>query len=197
MKRKLRMGMVGGGRGAFIGAVHRSAALMDGNIELAAGAFSTNPKRSADSGRDLFVDPARVYPDYESMAEAEAKLPPEERIDFVSIVTPNHTHYDIARLFLQKGFHVVCDKPMTVTLKEAKALRTLVRKSGKVFALTHNYTGYPLVKQARAMVAKGQLGRILKIVVEYPQGWLLETIETTGQKQASWRTDPKQAGASC
>jgi predicted dehydrogenase len=197
MKRKLRMGMVGGGQGAFIGSVHRAAALMDGKIELVAGAFSSDPKRSKASGEDLFLDPERVYPDYQTMARKEAALPPEQRIDFVAIVTPNNSHFEIASTFLKAGFNVVCDKPMTFDLKQAKELRKIVQKTGKVFALTHNYTGYPMVKQARAMVAKGQLGKILKIVVEYPQGWLLETIEQTGQKQASWRTDPKQAGASC
>lgn len=191
------MGMVGGGQGAFIGGVHRAAALMDGKIELVAGAFSSNPRRSKASGKELFIDPARVYPDYETMARKEAALPAGDRIDFVSIVTPNSSHFEIASAFLKAGINVVCDKPMTFDLKQARALRKLVQKSGKVFALTHNYTGYPMVKQARAMVAKGQLGKILKVVVEYPQGWLLDSIEKTGQKQASWRTDPKQAGASC
>ncbi len=197
MNRKLRMGMVGGGQGAFIGAVHRAAAQMDGKIELVAGAFSSDPKRSAASGKELFIDPKRVYPDFRTMAKAEAALSPEERIDFVSIVTPNNSHFEIASTFLKAGFNVVCDKPMTFDVKEARELRKLVRKTGKVFALTHNYTGYPMVKQARSMVAKNQLGRILKVVVEYPQGWLLDSIEKTGQKQASWRTDPAQAGASC
>lgn len=197
MNRKLRMGMVGGGQGAFIGAVHRAAAQIDGKIELVAGAFSSDPKRSAASGKELFIDPKRVYPDFRTMAKAEAALSPEERIDFVSIVTPNNSHFEIASTFLKAGFNVVCDKPMTFDVKEARELRKLVRKTGKVFALTHNYTGYPMVKQARSMVAKNQLGRILKVVVEYPQGWLLDSIEKTGQKQASWRTDPAQAGASC
>ncbi len=197
MDRKLRMGMVGGGQGAFIGAVHRAAALMDGKIELVAGALSSDPKRSKNSGKELFLDPKRVYTDYRTMARSEAALPADERIDFVSIVTPNHSHFEIASTFLKAGINVVCDKPMTFDLKQARELSKLVKKTGKVFALTHNYTGYPMVKQARAMVAKKQLGKILKVVVEYPQGWLLDTIEKTGQKQASWRTDPKQAGASC
>lgn len=197
MNRKLRMGMVGGGQGAFIGAVHRAAASMDGKIELVAGAFSSNPKRSKASGRELFLDPKRVYPDFRTMARSEAALPAEERIDFVSIVTPNSSHFEIAKAFLEAGINVVSDKPMTFNLKQARDLHKLVKKTGKVFALTHNYTGYPMVKQARAMVAKKELGKILKVVVEYPQGWLLDTIEKSGQKQASWRTDPKQAGASC
>ena len=196
MKRKLRMGMVGGGQGAFIGAVHRTAAAMDGKIELVAGAFSSDAERSKTSGAELFLDPARVYPDFQTMAEKEAELSPDQRIDFVSIVTPNHTHFKIACTFLNAGFNVICDKPMTLSLDEARELRELVKKTGKVFALTHNYTGYPMVKQARAMVADGQLGELLKVVVEYPQGWLLETIEKSGQKQASWRTDPSRAGIS-
>lgn len=191
------MGMVGGGQGAFIGAVHRAAALMDGKIELVAGAFSSEANRSKASGKELFLDPQRVYPDFKTMAREEAALPADQRIDFVAIVTPNNSHYEIASTFLKAGFSVVCDKPMTFDLKEAKELRKLVQQTGKVFALTHNYTGYPMVKQARAMVAKGQLGKILKVVAEYPQGWLLDSLEKTGQKQASWRTDPKQAGASC
>lgn len=197
LKRKLRMGMVGGGQGAFIGAVHRAAALMDGQIELVAGAFSSDPERSRASGQDLFLPDHRVYASYAEMARAEAALPEDQRIDFVAIVTPNKTHYPIAKTFLEAGFHVVCDKPATFDLKEAKALRKVIAKTGKVFALTHNYTGYPMVKEARAQVRKGKLGRILKVVVEYPQGWLLENIEMTGQKQAAWRTDPTQAGASC
>lgn len=196
MNRKLRMGMVGGGQGAFIGGVHRAAAMMDGKIELVAGCFSSNARRSKASGKKLFVDPKRVYSDYNTMAREEAALPPDQRIDFVSIVTPNSSHFDIASTFLKAGINVVCDKPMTLTLKQARELRKTVKKSGKVFALTHNYTGYPMVKQARAMVAKKQIGRILKVVVEYPQGWLLDAIEKNGQKQASWRIDPKQAGAS-
>src|SRR5690625_3966577 len=141
MKRKLRMGMVGGGQGAFIGAVHRAAAALDGKIELVAGAFSSDPKRSQESGAELFLDPERVYPDFQSMAEREAELPAEQRIDFVSIVTPNHTHFEIASTFLKAGFNIICDKPMTMTLAEARELQNLVKKSGKVFAMTHNYTG--------------------------------------------------------
>lgn len=196
-KRKLRYGMVGGGQNAFIGAVHRMAANLDGQIELVAGAFSSDAKNSQTTGEQLFLNPQRVYASYAEMAQAEAALPAEERIDFVAIVTPNFLHAPVATAFLKAGFHVVCDKPMTLTVKEAKALRDTVRKSGKVFALTHNYTGYPMVKEARELVRSGKLGKILKVVAEYPQGWLLDKIEATGQKQAAWRADPKQAGASC
>lgn len=197
-KRKLRYGMVGGGQNAFIGAVHRMAANLDGQIELVAGAFSSDAANSRTTGRQLFLDPSRVYAGYEEMARAEAALPENERIDFVSIVTPNFLHAPMATAFLKAGFHVVCDKPMTISLKEARALRDLVRKTGKIFALTHNYTGYPMVKEARSLVRGGRLGRILKIVVEYPQGWLLDRLETAGQKQAVWRADPKRGGpASC
>ncbi|HEY4415391.1 MAG TPA: Gfo/Idh/MocA family oxidoreductase [Verrucomicrobiae bacterium] len=196
-KRKLRYGMVGGGQNAFIGAVHRMAANLDGQIELVAGAFSSDAKNSTATGEQLFLNPKRVYGSYAEMAQAEAALPANERIDFVSIVTPNFLHAPVATTFLKAGFHVVCDKPMTLTLKEAKTLRDTVRKSGKVFALTHNYTGYPMVKEARELVRTGQLGKILKVVAEYPQGWLLDKIEATGQKQAAWRADPKKAGSSC
>jgi len=196
-KRKLRYGMVGGGQNAFIGAVHRMAANLDGQLELVAGAFSSDPKNSQTTGEQLFLNPQRVYPSYEAMAKGEAALPPAERIDFVAIVTPNFLHAPVATTFLKAGFHVVCDKPMTLTLKEAKALAQTVRKTGKVFALTHNYTGYPMVKEARELVRTGKLGKILKIVAEYPQGWLLDRIEAEGQKQAAWRSDPKKAGASC
>jgi predicted dehydrogenase len=196
MTQKLKMGMVGGGRDAFIGAVHRMAARLDGRIELVAGAFSSDPAKSKASGEDLGLDPSRVYPDYETMAAAESKLPAGERIDFVSIVTPNHVHFPPAKAFLEAGFHVVCDKPMTFDLAEAKALRELVRSTGKVFALTHNYTGYPMVKEARELVRNGDLGKILKVVAEYPQGWLIQPIDADGQKQAAWRTDPSRTGAS-
>jgi predicted dehydrogenase len=189
--------MVGGGQNAFIGAVHRMAANLDGQIELVAGAFSSDAANSRTTGKQLFLDPKRVYATYAEMAEREAALPADERIDFVSIVTPNFLHAPVATVFLKRGFHVVCDKPMTLTLAEAKVLRETVRRTGKVFALTHNYTGYPMVKEARELVRSGKLGRILKIVAEYPQGWLLDKLETTGQKQAAWRADPKKAGSSC
>ena len=190
------MGMVGGGRDAFIGAVHRMAAWLDGKIDLVAGAFSSNPEKSRLSGSDLSIDPKRAYASYQEMVEEEAKLPAGERIDFVSIVTPNHVHFPVAKAFLEGGFNIVCDKPMTFNLEEALVLRDLVKKTAKVFALTHNYTGYPMVKEAREMVRRGDLGKILKVVAEYPQGWLLNPIDAEGQKQASWRTNPEQAGAS-
>ena len=196
MTQKLKMGMVGGGRDAFIGGVHRMAARLDGRIELVAGAFSSDAAKSRASGEDLGLDASRVYPDYETMAAAEAKLPESERIDFVSIVTPNHVHFPPAKTFLEAGFHVVCDKPMTYDLAEAKALRDLVKSTGKVFALTHNYTGYPMVKEARELIRNGDLGKILKVVAEYPQGWLIQPIDAEGQKQAAWRTDPSKTGAS-
>lgn len=195
MNRKLRFGMIGGGRGAFIGAVHRIAALMDGKAELAAGAFSSDPARSRASGRDLLVDPARVYGSYEEMARAEARLPAGRRLDFVIIVTPNHQHFPVAKRFLEAGFNVICDKPVTFSLAEALRLRAIVRRTRKVFVLTHNYTGNVMVKQARDLVRAGRLGAIRKVVVEYPQGWLSTRLEATGQKQAVWRTDPRRSGA--
>lgn len=195
LNRKLRYGMVGGGPGAFIGAVHRTAAALDGMMELVAGAFSSNPEKSRQMGAELLLDPRRVYGSYQEMVEREAALPPDERIDFVAIVTPNHMHFPVAKAFIEAGFHVVCDKPMTTTLEDAEALCRLVARHSVVFALTHNYTGYPMVKQARAMVQAGEIGTVRKIVVEYPQGWLARPIEREGQKQAAWRTDPKQAGA--
>ncbi len=196
MSRRLKMGMVGGGPGAFIGAVHRIAANLDGKIELVAGAFSSSAEKSKQQGEELGLNPSRIYPDYQSMAAAEAKLPKGEGIDFVSIVTPNNSHFPAAKTFLEAGFNVVCDKPMTFNLEEAKQLREIVKHTKKVFALTHNYTGYPMVKEAREMVRRGDLGKILKIVAEYPQGWLISAIDAEGQKQASWRTDPTKAGAS-
>jgi predicted dehydrogenase len=195
MNRKLRFGMIGGGRGAFIGAVHRIAAQMDGQAQLVAGAFSSDAERSKLSGADLFVDPARVYGSYQEMAQAEAARPVGDRLDFVVIVTPNHQHFPPAKLFLESGFNVVCDKPVTFNLAEAKALKKVVAKSGKIFALTHNYTGNVMVKQARELVRSGFLGEIRKVVAEYPQGWLSTLLEKTGQKQAGWRTDPKRSGA--
>ncbi|WP_407351679.1 Gfo/Idh/MocA family protein [Luteimonas sp. R10] len=193
--RKLRFGMVGGGRGAFIGAVHRIAAQMDGQAELVAGAFSSDPRRSRDSAADLFVAAERAYGSYRDMAVAEAARPSAERLDFVVIVTPNDQHFPAATLFLDHGFNVVCDKPVTLTLAEARALRGTVARSGKVFALTHNYTGNAMVKQARALVRNGALGTLRKVVVEYSQGWLARDIESGGHKQAAWRTDPARSGA--
>ena len=179
-----------------MGGVHRMAARLDGEIELVAGAFSSDPEKAKRSGEDLSLESERVYRDYQTMVETEARLPVGKRIDFVSIVTPNHLHFPIAKLFLEAGFNVVCDKPMTFDLGEALALRDLVKKSGKIFALTHNYTGYPMAKEARELVQRGALGTILKVVAQYPQGWLLRPIDAEGQKQAVWRTNPEQAGAS-
>ena len=191
------MGMVGGGRGAFIGAVHRMAANLDGKIELVAGAFSSDPEKSKLSGEDFFLDPSRVYGSYQEMAEKEAALPEDQRIDFVSIVVQNHLHFEVAKTFIEAGFHVVCDKPMTFNLQQAYELRDIVNQSGKIFALTHNYTGYPMVKEARRMVRAGELGRILKIVAEYPQGYAVGDVEGDGQgKINNWRSDPKIAGVS-
>jgi len=194
--RKIRYGMVGGGPGAFIGAVHRKAAALDGEIELVAGAFSSDPEKSRQQGEELLLNSSRVYSSYQEMAEQESLLPDGERIDFVSIVTPNHVHFHVAKVFIEAGFHVVCDKPMTNTLEDAESLCKLVSKYGTVFALTHNYTGYPMVKQARELVRNGELGEIRKVVVEYPQGWLATLLEAEGAKQAVWRTDPNQAGVS-
>lgn len=194
MNRKLRYGMIGGGRGSFIGSVHRLAAAMDGQAELVAGALSSDPARAKASGADLFLAPDRVYLGYEEMIRTEARRPARSRLDFIVITTPNHQHFGPAKLALEAGFNVVCDKPVTLTLAEARALRALVAKTGKVFAVTHNYTGNAMVKQAREMVREGALGRIRKVVVEYPQGWLSEAIEKSGQKQAAWRTDPKRSG---
>lgn len=195
MNRKLRFGMIGGGRGAFIGGVHRIAAQMDGQAELVAGAFSSDAERSKLSGADLFLDPSRVYASYQEMAKAESARPADQRLDFIVIVTPNHQHFPPAKLFLESGFNVVCDKPVTFNLAEAKTLQKVVKKTGKVFALTHNYTGNVMVKQARELVQSGFLGEIRKVVAEYPQGWLSTLLEKTGQKQAGWRTDPKRSGA--
>ena len=194
MPRKIRMGMVGGGRGAFIGAVHRIAAAIDQQIELVCGAFSSDPEKSRLSGEDFFIDPSRVYGSYQEMIEQESQLPEDVRMDFVSIVTPNHVHYGPAKLALEKGFHVVCDKPLSFDLEEAKDLVDTVNQTGLLFALTHNYTGYPMVKQAKAMIKNGELGNIRKVVVEYPQGWLSTLLEASDQKQAAWRTDPSRSG---
>jgi predicted dehydrogenase len=191
------MGMVGGGRGAFIGAVHRMAAALDGQIELVAGCFSAEQKKSQASGADLWLDPARTYGRYEEMARAEAALPPGQRLDFVSIVTRNDTHFAIARTFLAAGFNVICEKPLAYNLAQAQHLRALVRRSGKVFALTHNYTGYPMVKEARALVRTGRLGKILKIVTEYSQGYAVAALQDQVKGRISnWRMDPRIAGAS-
>lgn len=192
---KVRMGMVGGGQGAFIGAVHRIAAAIDQQVELVCGAFSSDAERSKASGRDLFLSEDRSYGSFAEMMAAEAALPAGERMQFVAIVTPNHVHFPAAKAALEAGFHVLSDKPATFDLAEAKELKKVIEASGKLYGLTHNYTGYPMVKQARAMVQAGEFGKIRKVVVEYPQGWLAQPIESDGQKQAAWRTDPKRSGA--
>jgi predicted dehydrogenase len=189
-QRKLRVGIVGGGQGSFIGAVHRIASELDGQAEVVAGAMSANPERAATSAKAWFL--SRSYASFEEMAEREASLP--DSIDFVMVTTPNHLHYPVARAFLEHGIHVVCDKPVTFTLAEAEALVQLVEQKQLIFALTHNYTGYPLVRQARQMVRQGELGTIRKVLVEYVQGWLAEPQERLGNKQAEWRTDPTRSG---
>lgn len=189
------MGMIGGGLDAFIGAVHRKAAAMDGEIEFVCGAFSSNPQKSKEAGQALYLDPARVYDSYSAMIAAEKKLPAGERMDFVSIVTPNHLHFAPAKEALENGFHVMIDKPITLSLKEAKKLQQVLDKSGLVLAVSHAYAGYPMVKEARHLVKTGRIGKVRKIYVEYPQGWLATPIEKSGQKQAGWRTDPKKSGA--
>ena len=195
MDRKLRMGMVGGGPGAFIGDVHRKASRMDGGIDLVAGAFDIDPKKSRQMGRELCIDKKRTYNDYPTMIEKELALPADERIDFVSVCTPNHTHFPIAKAFLEAGFNVMCEKPMTLTVKEAEELQEVVKKSRKVFGLMHNYTAYPMVKLAKDMVKQGDIGKIRKVIVQYPQGWLARALEKEGSQQAGWRTDPKKSGA--
>lgn len=195
-KRKLRMGMVGGGLDAFIGAVHRMAANLDGQIELVCGAFSSDEQVGKESGEALFLPPERVYVTYQEMIEKESQLPEGERMDFLTIVTPNFVHFDPARMALENGFNVVIEKPMTFNLEEAKILQDLVEKTGLTLALTHTYSGYPMVKEARSMIKAGKLGEIRKVIVEYPQGWLSRLTEREGNVQASWRTDPKKSGKS-
>ncbi len=195
MKRKLRMGMIGGGLDAFIGAVHRKAAALDGEIELVCGAFSSNPEKSKAAGQALYLDPRRVYDSFGAMITAEQQLPEGERMDFVSIVTPNHLHFGPAKEALENGFHVMIDKPITLSLAEARKLNQVLDKSGLVLAVSHAYVGYPMVKEARHLVKSGKIGKVRKIYVEYPQGWLSTPIEKSGQKQAGWRTDPKKSGA--
>ena len=191
-RRKLRLGMVGGGQGAFIGAVHRIAARLDGRYELVAGALASTPEKSKASGVELGLDPARCYGDFAEMAKREARR--KDGIDAVAIVTPNHVHFPAAKAFLERGIHVICDKPMTTTLKDARKLAELVGKSGCAFVLTHNYTGYPMIRQARQMVAEGRLGTIRLVHAEYVQDWLTGKLEDTGHKQADWRTDPARSG---
>jgi predicted dehydrogenase len=196
MNRKLRMGMVGGGKDAFIGAIHRHAAFMDGLIELSCGALSINPEIAKDSGKALFLAEDRTYLTYDEMISKESKLPADKKIDFVTIVTPNFAHFAPAIMALDNGFHVVIEKPITFTLDEAKQLKKKVDETGLILCLTHTYSGYPLVKHARQMVQGGALGKVRKIWVEYPQGWLSKLSEREGNAQAAWRTDPKKSGKS-
>ncbi|GIW78557.1 MAG: oxidoreductase [Gemmatales bacterium] len=195
LNRKLRMGLVGGGQGAFIGRVHVTAAILDNRAELVAGALSSDPQKAKASAPDYDIKPERAYGSYREMVEAESKLPEDQRIDFVSIATPNHTHFEIAKAFAEAGFNIMCDKPLTFDLAQAEELAKIVEKTGVVFAVTHNYTGYPLVRQARDMVRNGELGEINAIRAFYIQGWLRQRIELQNQKQASWRTDPTKSGA--
>lgn len=195
MKRKLRMGMIGGSTDAFIGAVHRKAAALDGEIELVCGAFSSSAEKSKATGEALYLAPHRVYKSFEEMIKKEKDLPGDQRMDFVSIVTPNHVHFAPAKMAMENGFHVIIDKPLAFNLKEAKGLKAVVEKTGLILALTHTYTGYPMVKEARSLVTTGEIGKVRKIYVEYPQGWLSTFLESTGQKQAAWRTDPSRSGA--
>lgn len=190
------MGMVGGGHGSFIGDVHRMASRLDSQIELVCGALSSCSERSVLSGRELNLAESRCYTSFNQMFTSERQLPESERMDFVAIVTPNHLHYPVAKAALENGFHVLSDKPATLTLNEALQLKSTLNNSDKLYALTHTYTGYPMVKQARALVASGQLGKVTKIIAEYQQGWLASG-EDDSSKQASWRIDPKQAGVSC
>jgi predicted dehydrogenase len=194
LQRKLRMGLVGGGQGSFIGRVHSIAACLDNRATVVAGALSSNPERSKASAPDYDIAPERAYASYQEMFAKEAQLPVGERIDFVSVTTPNHTHYEIAKAAVEAGFHVVCDKPMTFDLKQAEELATAVDKSNAVFALSHNYTGYPLVRQAREMILSGELGEIQAVRSFYIQGWLRTRLEDDNQKQAAWRTDPSKSG---
>lgn len=193
---KIRMGMVGGGEGAFIGVVHRMAAAIDGDIELVCGAFSADPERSLRSGLNLQLPAQRIYADYQQMMLMEAGLLPEQRMQFVVIVTPNHLHFPVAKSALEAGFHVLSDKPATLTYAEALALSAIVESNGLIYGLTHTYTGYPMIKEARARVGAGELGKIRKVMVEYPQGWLATAEDELGNKQAAWRLDPQKAGSS-
>jgi predicted dehydrogenase len=195
LNRKLRMGLVGGGQGAFIGRVHSIAACLDNRATLVAGALSSDPVRSRESAGDYDIATARAYGSYQDMIAAELKLPADQRIDFVSVATPNHTHFEIARAFAEAGFNVMCDKPLTLDLAQAEQLAEVVKKTGVVFGVTHNYTGYPLVRQMREMIQSGELGEINATRAFYIQGWLRTRLESGGQKQASWRTDPKRSGA--
>lgn len=194
---RVRMGLVGGGPGAFIGAIHRMAARLDGEIELVCGAFSRDPDKSRQTGEALYLPVDRCYENYSDMLQSEARLPADERMEFVAIVTPNRTHYEIASSALELGFHVISDKPATFDLAEARALQKQVEQTGLLYGLTHTYTGYPMVMEARERVARGDLGVVTKVIAEYTQGWLAAVMEAEESKQAAWRLDPQQAGASC
>ena len=195
LNRKLRMALVGGGRGSFIGRVHATAAVLDNRAELVAGALSSDPVRAKESAEDYAIAPDRAYGSYQELIEKELALPEDQRIDFISIATPNFMHFEIAKAAVEAGFNVICDKPLTLDLPQAEELLAAVEKSDVVFAVTHNYTGYPLVRQARQMVTSGELGEIMAVRVNYIQGWLVEKLEDSDQKQAAWRTDPKRSGA--
>jgi len=191
------MGMVGGGPGSFIGRVHFMAAILDGQVDLVCGAFSSKPEKSKVTGAEYYLPPERIYDTYQDMITEEAKLPEGKRMDFLCIVTPNHLHFEPAKLAMENGFHVVCDKPLTLNVKEAEELVKVKEKTGMLFALTHTYSGYPMVKEARKLVQEGELGKVRKVVVEYPQGWLSEPLEQTDHVQASWRGDPNRSGKTC
>src|SRR5450432_2100804 len=195
LNRKLHMGLVGGGQGAFIGRVHATAAILDNRADLVAGALSSDSAKAKASAPDFDIKPDRAYGSYQEMIAAELKLPASERIDFATVATPNHTHFEIAKAFSEAGFNVMCDKPLTFDLAQAEELAKVVQKTGVVFGVTHNYTGYPLVRQARELVLAGDLGEINAIRAFYIQGWLRTKLEASGQKQADWRTDPKRSGA--
>ena len=194
MANRIRLGMIGGGQGAFIGAVHRIASRLDDRFDLVAGCFSQDPENTRLTGAELGIDPQRCYENWESLIKSEASLPADKRIEAVSIVTPNHVHHAPAKMALESGFHVICDKPLCVSVEEAEDLEATVRKSDRVFALTHNYVGSPMVREARGRIERGDLGTLRKVYVEYLQGWLSEPLEETGQKQAAWRTDPARSG---
>jgi predicted dehydrogenase len=195
MSNKLRLGMIGGGKGAFIGAIHRIAAQLDSEYELVCGAFSSKPDVSIESGKDLGLNPERCYASFAELFEKEKQLPENERMQVVSIVTPNHVHFEPAKLAMQNGFHVILDKPITFSLAEAKMLEKIADETGQLFCLTHTYTGYPMIKEAKQQITEGKLGKITKVYVEYPQGWLSKLEEGGDNKQAAWRTDPSKSGA--
>ena len=192
--KKLKMGMIGGGMGSFIGAIHRNAAFLDNCIELACGSFSSDFNNSLETGKNLFLDPSRIYKTYDEMIEKESSLDESDRMDFVSIVTPNHLHFDPAIKALNNGFPVIIDKPMTFDSIQAESLVKKVNETKLPFAVTHTYTGYPMVKEAKSIISSGKIGKLRKVAVEYPQGWLTSSLEKTDNKQASWRTDPSKSG---